>query len=71
MVTRCPNAKKYRVQVGKSDQHKMKYICKGSCTLCHGSGALMDCPVCGGAGLKAGGLRCETCGTTGNVAKPA
>jgi DnaJ-class molecular chaperone len=66
-VERCPRAKSYNVQVGKSDKHVKKYICKITCELCHGIGKLITCPTCDGAGLKVGGVRCETCGTRGKV----
>lgn len=70
-VERCPKAKSYNVQVGKSDKHVKKYICKVTCELCRGTGKLTTCPVCQGAGLKAGGVPCETCHTRGKVAATA
>lgn len=70
MVTRCPKAKPYMTGPKNGKQVK-KYICKGSCPHCKGSSYLLTCPVCEGAGLKRGGIACETCGSTGMVPKPA
>lgn len=70
-IKRCPKSRKYNVRVGNTDKHVEKYICKGTCELCAGVGRIMACPVCQGAGLKVGGVPCDTCKTRGTVAAKA
>lgn len=70
MVTRCPKAKPYSITDKATGSKRTRYICKGSCELCRGTGEQITCPVCDGVGLVRG-AKCTSCGTRGKIARPA
>lgn len=61
----CPNASKKKTIMGAKTV--ISYRCASHCTLCHGTGYVEDCRDCAGAGLRVGGVRCDTCQCTGKV----